>query len=95
LAPSGVFAIEFGCTAFWTYPQQSPGVVPYLQYTGSPNSSCVTAKDPLSWSVHGPWRIDYQTTDTRTGGGLRPGGYAVYVESGSGDSSAENNLTVT
>jgi hypothetical protein len=95
LTPSGVFAIEFGCTAFWTYPPQSPGVVPYLQYTGAPNSACLTAKDPLPWSVHGPWRIDYQTTDTRTGAGLRPGGYAVYVESGSGDSSAENNLTVT
>ena len=95
LTPSSVFAIEFGCTSFWTYPSQGAGVVPYLQYTGPANGTCLTAKEPLPWSVHGPWRIDYQTTDTRTGAGLRPGSYAVYVESGAGDSSAENNLTVT
>jgi hypothetical protein len=40
----------------FTYPPQSPGVVPYLQYTGPPNGTCLTAKDPLPWSVHGPWR---------------------------------------
>jgi hypothetical protein len=94
LAPAAVFAIEFGCTAFWTYPSQAPGVVPYLQYTGQPNGTCRTAKEPLPWTVTGPWRIDYQALDTRTGAGLRPGTYAVYVESGAGDSSAENNLTV-
>ena len=95
LAPSSVFVIHFGCTAFWTYPSQSGGpVTPYLQYTGAPNGTCSTAKIPVPWQVSGPWRIDYQTTNALTGSPLVPGSYVVFVESRRGDSSTENNLTV-